>query len=303
MLPDPKDPSYLGALIYFHHAAEALSFSRAAEALNVTPSAVSHRITALEEALGKRLFERRVRQVHLTRDGRELARATARIWDELQAVTEQLAAQEVLRVSVGPYLSSQWLLPRIGAFEAQHPGLRVDLIHVIGPPERGQADVSILWADLGQPGTSGRQLFDTRAIPVAAPGLQLPGDFWTGALPPIHYRDRSTWRHGLAAAGAPEGYAELGEVLDEPHIVLEAAAYGRGIAIGFLPFIGKFFEQGRLVPAAAQAVRSSRGYLLAEQAPGRPMARAFADWVSREAGAAAIPPPPFPAAPGAPPPA
>lgn len=79
MLPDPKDPSYLGALVYFNHAAEGLSISRAARVLNVTPSAVSHRITALENALGKRLFERRVREVRLTQDGAELAQATAAI--------------------------------------------------------------------------------------------------------------------------------------------------------------------------------------------------------------------------------
>ena len=124
MLPDPKDPSFLGALIYFHHAARTLSFSGAANALNVTPSAVSHRIAALESALGKRLFERRVREVRLTQDGIELAGSAARIWDELQSVTTQLARQDVLRVSVGPYLSSQWLMPRIGEFEAMHPGLR-----------------------------------------------------------------------------------------------------------------------------------------------------------------------------------
>jgi DNA-binding transcriptional ArsR family regulator len=114
MLPDPKDPSYLGSLVYFHHAAESLSFSKAAQALNVTPSAVSHRITALEEAIGKRLFERRVREVRLTQDGADLARATSVIWSELTEITSRLKAQEVLRVSVGPYLSSQWLLPRIG---------------------------------------------------------------------------------------------------------------------------------------------------------------------------------------------
>lgn len=283
MLPDPKDPSYLGALLYFHHAAETLSFSRAAQALNVTPSAVSHRITALEEALGKRLFERRVREVHLTQDGTELARATAVIWRELREVTERLGTQHVLRVSVGPYLSSQWLLPRIAEFEAQQPGLRIDLIHMIGQPDARVADVSIIWSGLDDPEAKDTQLFDTKAIPVAAPGQTIETDFWNGKLPPIHYRDRATWRHWLSAVGAPAGFAERGEVLEEPHIVLEAAAYGRGVAIGFLPFIGKFFEQGRLVPLSSRAVRSNRGYRLQVNSGDRLMADLFADWVSRQA--------------------
>ena len=233
MLPDPKDPSYLGALVYFHHAAESLSFSRAAQALNVTPSAVSHRITALEGAIGKRLFERRVREVRLTQDGAELARATAVIWNELKEITGKLTTREVLRISVGPYLSSQWLLPRIGAFEAQHPGLRVDLIHVIGLPEARLADASIIWAELDSPPAGAALLFDTKAIPVAAPGVQTIGNFWEGALPPIHYRDRSTWHHWLSTIGAPTDFAERGEVLEEPHMVLEAAAYRRGLRSAF----------------------------------------------------------------------
>lgn len=283
MLPDPKDPSYLGALVYFHHAAESLSFSRAAQALNVTPSAVSHRITALETALGKRLFERRVREVRLTQDGADLARATGVIWNELKEITGKLTTQEVLRVSVGPYLSSQWLLPRIGVFEARHAGLRVDLIHTIGRPDARLADVSIIWSEKDTAEADAALLFDTTAVPVAAPGANIDNAFWENQLPPIHYRDRSTWRHWLAATGSPTDFAERGEVLEEPHIVLEAAAFGRGIAIGFLPFIGKFFEQGRLVQVGTQSVRSSRGYWIEVNSDRHPVAHLFVDWLKQQA--------------------
>jgi LysR family glycine cleavage system transcriptional activator len=283
MLPDPKDPSYLGALVYFHHAAESLSFSRAARTLNVTPSAVSHRITALETAIGKRLFERRVREVRLTQDGAELARATAAIWEELTRITRQMASQQVLRISVGPYLSSQWLLPRIGEFEARHPGLRVDLVHVIGQPDTRLVDVSVIWAEPDSLSDHARLLFDTKAIPVAAPGLRIKETFWEETLPPIHYRDRSTWRHWLRAVGAPTDFAERGEVLEEPHMVLEAAAYRRGIAIGFLPFIDRFLDQGRLVRVGGHSIRSNRGYFLQLSSDAGPMAEAFANWVADEA--------------------
>lgn len=284
MLPDPKDPSFLGALIYFHHSAQALSFSGAAQALNVTPSAVSHRIAALETALGKRLFERRVREVRLTQDGVELAASTGRIWDELQALTTQLTRHEVLRVSVGPYLSSQWLLPRIGSFEARHPDLRIDLIHQIGEPDKGLADLSIIWSPLDTAGPDTRWLFNTKTIPVAAPGLHLQEDFWAGTLPPIHYRDRGVWRHWLKMAGAPVNFAERGEIFEDPNLVLEAAAYGRGVAIGFLPFIGTYFSQGRLIPLSAKAAASDRGYRIEVHAPNRSKADLFADWISEQAG-------------------
>jgi len=283
MLPDPKDPTYLGALIYFHHAAKTMSFSKAAEALNVTPSAVSHRISALEAALERRLFERMVRKIHLTQDGIELARSTETIWNELQRATSQITMQHVVRVSVGPYLSSQWLLPRIGEFEIAHPDVRIDLIHRIGEPTSNLADVSIVWMETGTPDIFSIQLFGTKTIPVAAERQSLGENFWTGSMPPIHYRSRSTWYEWLLAAGAPTSFADRGEVLDDPNIVLEAAAHRRGIAMGFLPFIKSFFEAGRLQPVDKRAFRSTWGYRLIQNSPDNANSCMFANWISHQA--------------------
>lgn len=283
MLPNPKDPAYLGALIYFRHVAKAMSFKKAAQALNVTPSAVSHRISALETALERRLFEREVRAIHLTQDGIELAKSVEIVWEELQRITSQITRHDVLRVSTGPYLSSQWLLPRLGRFEALHPGLRIDLIHRIGKPSANLADVSIVWAKLGMGSASSEQLFDTRTIPVAAHGTTLEDPFWTGRLPPIHYRDRSVWRDWLLAAGAPADFADRGEILDDPNIVLEAASHGRGIAMGFFPFIDGFIEAGRLEPVHARAFRSNWGYRLELNNPDNPVAGPFSEWIATQA--------------------
>ena len=283
MLPDPKDPSYLGALIYFHHVAKAMSFSKAADALNVTPSAVSHRISALETGLERRLFEREVRKIHLTQDGIELAKSTEAIWDELQRITSQITRQHVLRVSIGPYLSSQWLLPRLVQFDAEHPDVRIDLIHRIGEPTANLADVSIVWADLSTDEAPSEQLFDTKTIPVAAKGLNSEEPFWTGRMPPIHYRDRSVWREWLLAAGAPISFADRGEVLDDPNIVLESASHGRGIAMGFLPFINAFIDAGRLEPVDPRSFRSNWGYRLILNNPDNPNSGSFADWISNQA--------------------
>ncbi|MEM9498559.1 MAG: LysR family transcriptional regulator [Pseudomonadota bacterium] len=283
MLPDPKDPSYLGALIYFHHAAKALSFSKASDALNVTPSAVSHRISALEAALEKRLFERGVRSIQLTQDGIELARSMEAVWDELQRITSQVTRRHVLRVSIGPYLSSQWLLPRLGRFESRHPDLRIDLIHQIGEPNANLADVAIVWTNAGKDGASGDPLFDTKTIPVTAKGLALEAPFWTGRLPPIHYRDRSIWREWLLAANLPTSFADRGEVLDDPNFVLEAASHGRGIAMGFLPFINAFIDAGRLEVVDPRAFHSTWEYRLTVHSTENPSSRRFAQWILEQA--------------------
>ncbi len=78
MVPNLRDPSFLGALVRFERVAGALSFTKAAAELGVTASAVSHRIVQLEAALGKRLFERSPRMVALTPEGLELQEAVGK---------------------------------------------------------------------------------------------------------------------------------------------------------------------------------------------------------------------------------
>ena len=122
-------------------------------------------------------------------------------------------------------------------------------------------------------------MFDTDSVPVAAPHLSLGADFWTGTLPPIHYRDRTAWRHWLSGTGAPLSFADRGEVLDEPILVLEAASHGRGIAIGFLPFIDKFVSSGRLSIVDHTGVRASRGYWVVVNEPNNPISQPFSEWI------------------------
>ena len=273
----------MGALVYFDKAAEHLSFAAAAADLGVTPSAVSHRIAALEGALGQRLFERETRRVRLTPEGTQLADATRQIMEHLRAVTDGLARHRVLRVSVGPYLSSMWLMPRLGAFEQAVPGLRVDLIHVIGMPNARGIDVSIVWENIEPCPPGHGDLFDTATVPVIAPGRLGQSPFWETDLMPIHYRDRKPWRHWLQSAGGPIKYADRGEVLHEPNLVLEAASHGRGVAMGFLPFISEMFAKRRLVAASDVVVPAQRAYRVVVRDPKDSLAASFVDWLRDQA--------------------
>lgn len=279
MIPDPRDPAYVGALVYFDRAATALSFAKAAAVLGVTPSAVSHRISALESSLGHRLFERKTRRIQLTPEGVELAEMARRIFDDVRLTTLRLVRTRVLRVSVGPYLSSMWLMRRLNGFETEHEDLRVDLIHTVGKPRDKDVDISIVWEDVDPRPEGHKDLFDAVSVPVTAPYVLSDTSFWNTGLPPIHYRDRGPWRHWLKLAGAPLEYAEQGELLHDPNLVFEVAAHGRGIAIGFLPFVTDLFEMGRLVPASDIEVPSQRVYRLVVQNPDHPDADVFARWL------------------------
>ena len=283
MIPNLRDPTFLGALVFFECAARHLSFSRAAVELCVTPSAVSHRIAALEKTLGVRLFERLTRRVSLTQEGLELAGNARESLNQLRDATEKIIAKRVLRVSIGPYLSANWLMPRLSQFEEDHPGIRVDLLHRTGLPNLRDVDIAIVWMDRPSEDLDAKPLFDTVCIPVSAPGAINSENLWDCHLPTLHYRSRSTWRQWLKAIGGPPNYADTGEVFEDPNLVLEAAAHRRGIAMGFIPFINNQLASGRLQQAHSFTFQSEWRYWLVETDSSHPDRDLLVTWLQREA--------------------
>lgn len=288
MIPSLKDLSYLGALVSFERAAAHLSFTQAAADLGVTPSAISHRIASLEAALQKKLFVRGTRSVQLTREGAALASHVTEIRSRLELLTTELTSFDVLRVSLGPYFSSSWLMPRLQGFEQQNPNVRIDLVHTTGAPDLRNADVAIFWSDLGSPNHGSEPLFQMECVPVAKPGLCAVDQFIDAGVSPLHYGDRKTWREWLDRKGLPTEFADEGVVFDDQHLLFEAAAHGRGVAMGLFPFIANLVDAGRLMPVSEYAVPSRQGYLLKVINPDNPAANSFANWirvaVSRQSG-------------------
>ena len=104
----------LDALRAFEAAARHLSFTRAAEELFVTQSAVSKQVIALESALATRLFERKTRALALTAAGERLLRATAAAFAELRAATAELRGgdEPTVTLATTQAFASLWLIPR-----------------------------------------------------------------------------------------------------------------------------------------------------------------------------------------------
>ncbi|MDJ0778867.1 MAG: LysR family transcriptional regulator [Gammaproteobacteria bacterium] len=278
-----KDPSFLGALSFFDAAARTSSFQDAANELNVSPSAVSHRIAALEQALGHKLFRRGTRQVLLTREGSEFASTVRSVMREVHVASERLSTTQVLRVSVGPYISSNWLMSRIGQFEQSNPLSRIDLIHTTGTTPARDTDVAIVWDKMSNRHSYFASLFDIKTVPVASPALGCKKKFWEQNWVPIHYRDRNAWRLWLSKAKGDPEFAEQGEVLDDPNLVVEAAVHGRGIALGFLPFVSEPIENGRLKIINNRPVPAEWTYAIKLADETYDLANSFLQWVIDQA--------------------
>ena len=147
MKPAARDRRFLSALLFFERAAQRLSFTEAADDLHVTTSAVSHQIKQLEQTLGVLLFQRKVRAVTLTPEGEKLLESAGSALSGLEDAISAIAQPQSLRVSIGPFLSTRWLMPRLSQFEVIYPGVHIDLVHRSGRPDIKDVDVAIVWGD------------------------------------------------------------------------------------------------------------------------------------------------------------
>jgi DNA-binding transcriptional LysR family regulator len=168
----------LGALRAFEAAARLESFRLAAEELAVTPTAISHRIRALEETLGLKLFDRQVRRVSLTVAGKRLFPV---LRDGFDAFAEALRGlkpddgETVVTLSALVGFTARLLLPRMAEFRRAHPKVQLRL-HASDDPvdlRSGAADLAIRYGYGPFPGLVSEPLFVETFAPVCSPKLAL----------------------------------------------------------------------------------------------------------------------------------
>ena len=160
----------------FHAVADAGSLTHAGEALNLSQSAVSRQIRALEEALGTTLFHRHARGLILTEQGELLFEATRSMSRRLETAAARIrdSRDEVfgeLRVTTTVGFGTLWLAPRLPALYAKFPELKIDLMleeRVLDLPMR-EADVAIRMKEPSQADLVRRRMMDVRMRLYATP--------------------------------------------------------------------------------------------------------------------------------------
>ena len=132
----------------FHAVAEAGSFTHAGETLNLSQSAVSRQISALEESLGVTLFHRHARGLILTEPGELLFRTAREVFAKLAMTEAQLAEgkdhpQGPLKITTTVAFGTLWLTPRIREFLDLYPDITVSMVL-----DDGELDLSMRQADV-----------------------------------------------------------------------------------------------------------------------------------------------------------
>lgn len=284
------------ALRAFEAAARHLSFTRAAQELFVTQSAVSHQVKALEADIGVRLFIRLTRQLRLTEGGETLLAVLRDSFDRIEDVVTQMRSgcgAGPLRIALTSYFAARWLTPRIGRFSARHPDIEMHL-HLANDPvdfKRLDLDLAVAWGHGDWPGLASELLVPTRIIAVCSPLLLEAGpplrkivDLRHHTL--LHDIDHRLWRDWLAAAGARDLVLGSSVIMDDPNVVHQAAVEGQGVALGAEALLDGEIAQGRLVRPFERWVELDGAYYLVHP-PGareRPNVQAFCDWLAEEAG-------------------
>jgi LysR family glycine cleavage system transcriptional activator len=270
----------LAALRAFAAVARHGSFARAATALNVSTSAVSHQIRGLEDALGAELLIRARNgsgRTTVTADGAALQREVERAFAQLGAACEAVRERQkrpVLTISSSGSVSSLWLAPRLAAFAAQHPSVQWQVRSIEdNDPDmiREGLDLAVLRTRRGAIEGGDRLLFSETVFPVCSPSLgrtDTPAELLRHTLLQEDLTEHSAspekdWTTWLELLGCgPSAKATIVRFYSFSATVAAAVA-GAGIALGRTPLVDYELANGRLVrPFGDTALPGSTDFVI-----------------------------------------
>lgn len=290
-----RSPS-LPELHAFVAAARLRSLAKAAEALSVTPSAVSHAIARIEEQLGQSLFARQGRGSTLTPEGQRYFETVAPAIDALENAAQDAhggAASKTLQLSVTPTLASHWLIRRLPDFQRQHPDIHLSFATYQREqfPMLASQGASLRGGSGPWPaGIEADYVIGREIVPVCRPQdlarmgpLQSPCDLMRQPLL-FHTLHPDTVRHWFEAAGCDCGSLNWVGSFEQVSQLLEAAVSGMGIALVQRCLIDDYLDSGRLVIAHPLRANNDRGYHLCypEALRRSPALIALRDWLQAQ---------------------
>jgi LysR family glycine cleavage system transcriptional activator len=218
------------------------SISRAAEALHLTQSAVSKQVQELERWTGVPLFERVRKRLSLTPAGQRYEAAVRPLLAQLEAATLDLITSGdgggVLHVSTLPTFGAKWLIPRLPAFQREHPQIELHFVPYVQGYDfhRADLDCSILFGDGHWPGARADYLTGREVMLIAPPSprgkplLRRPRDIANFPLLQ-HTSVPQAWSHWCQAHGVDGINPLAGPQLDQFHSLIRAVAAGMGLAL------------------------------------------------------------------------
>lgn len=270
----------------------------AAAELNVTRSAVSHQVKALEQRLGIQLFRRDARRAELTQAGQLYFPAVRDAFDQIEMQTRAMRPSTTdndLTLQVYITVALKWLIPRLHDFEKRYPDMRVRLSTSYSDWDYNSqhADAGFVLTRNREPGQYTRTLFNALLTPLCSPellkgpnALKTPQDLKKHKLLYV-YTAEEDWHLWMKAAGVSGVKLSDRLAFDSYLLAQEAALEGRGVAMTFGPFATEELKGGRLVQPFPLMVphRHEWQYVCRSDTRMKPKLHRFENWLVKQIAA------------------
>ena len=283
------------ALQCFEAVTRHLSFTRAAQELNLTQSAVSKQVAQLEELLQHLLFRRVRRRLQLTPAGDLYLVEVRKILTQVEMSTHTLRSYggetEVLRVSTPSTFGARWLVPRLKGWGIRHPHIHLDLCNEQQGDDllQGRSDLAFYFGQGSRPGSECLKLFGEELVAVCAPS-SLPR---TPMTDPTQLTDLvllqnasrpQAWHEWFEHQGFCTDHSYHGPRFDTFYMCIRAAQEGCGVALLPRFLVEEELADGKLVIAWQHLMPSHDAYYLAypEHSAGVPKVKAFVSWMMEQ---------------------
>lgn len=308
-LPDSPRPLRLRPVSVGHWrtflaVAQHLNFRAAADALALTQSAVSRQIQSLEDEVGAPLFLRHTRAVELTGAGAQLQRAIVPALERLDAAVRNVrlsAGRKTVAITTWASFASMWLIPRMEAFQRDHPGIdiRIDASDNTLDLETADVDLALRYGLPGAMPPGAQRLFGEQLAIVASPwllksqpALTTPADvarFTLIEAGDAHYSPHLewlSWRRWLDAQGLDKLQPQRWLYFNYAHQIVQSTLSGQGLALARMPLVADALARGDLVevmPGTRTTSALAYWLITGPRSAQRPEIQAFAAWLALQA--------------------
>ena len=295
----------LGSVRTFAVVARLLSITRAAEQLNVTPSAVSYQIKLLEDYLSTRLFRREKNKLQLTAEGQQFLGQASDALSLLATATRTIKtrkAAHTLRIGSTPSFALLWLIPRLQRFTRAHPEFSVTVTGVPNPAaiQAGSFDLVVWYGSGAVCDRSTEPLGPNRVFPICKPSfveganpLREPSDLGRCTLldsaDESYYRwtepRQPTWPEWLQVAGLNDISARKYLYFTPRVLMHSAVAAGLGVGLSrSLLAVDALTQKSVVVPFGPVVPHTSTYHLVYPRHHAkRADVAAFREWIHEEA--------------------
>ncbi|MFD1006685.1 LysR substrate-binding domain-containing protein [Oceanisphaera ostreae] len=282
----------IAAMQCFEAAARHLSFTRAADELSLSQSAVSKQVAQLEAFLNRKLFRRVRRSLCLTPEGTIYIGEVRKILVQLEMSSQYIMSYnnhlDVLKIATLPTFGTRWLAPKLTTFLDRHPHISLNCCEKVETFDLDKEDIEIafFYGHGSWPGLECHRLFDEEVIPVCSPTLRScqtidsPMELTNYRLLHLSTRPRG-WHDWFASQSLSTEHCYQGNLFETFHMLIQATMAGAGIALLPRFLIENELARGQLFIPWTHSLFSASGYYLAypERLGEVEKVRLFADYI------------------------